>query len=136
MDATVAVDAGPVEVKWQELEIPIGPEEDFEPWMVSTSIKSLDGRQVRITGYMHPGVLQKDHIREFVLLKHVGCQFGAEGQPQHVAMITLQGKLRTALTADLVTVEGTFHVEPYRGPDQRVWALYRLDGTKIEKGMP
>ena len=125
-----AVNAGPLEVKWQELEIPLSPEEDFEPWMLSTSIKSLDGLQVRITGYMHEGVLQKDHIREFVLVKHIGCQFGAEGQPQHVAMVTLQGKLRTALTTDPVTVQGTFHVEPYVGPDQRVWALYRVEATQ------
>lgn len=125
---------GPLTLTWKDLEIPLGPEEDFEPWMLSTAIKSLDGQQVRITGYMHEGVAQKDHIREFVLVKHIGCQFGVEGQPQHVILVELEGKLRTTFTTEAVTVEGRFAVDPYTGPDGRTWALYRLSGTKIDKG--
>jgi hypothetical protein len=126
--------AEPIMVKWEELEIPLGPEDDFQPWMLSTAIKSLDGGQVRITGFMHEGVAQKSHIREFVLVKHVGCQFGAEGQPQHVVMVELQGKLRASLTAEAETLEGKFAVAPYTGPDGRTWALYKLAATKFEEG--
>jgi hypothetical protein len=125
---------GPLALTWKELDIPLGPEQDFEPWMLSTAIKSLDGQQVRITGWMHEGVAQKDHIREFVLVKHLGCQFGREGQPQHVILVELEGKLRTTFTTEAVTVEGRFAVDPYTGPDGRTWALYRLTGTKIEQG--
>lgn len=130
-----AADSGPIVLKWEELEIPLGPEQEFEPWMLSTAIKSLDGKQVQITGYMHPGVAQKSNIREFVLIKHIGCQFGSEGQPQHVVMVDLQGKLRTSLSAEAITLTGTFAVDPYTGPDGRTWALYRLKGTSIEEGM-
>jgi hypothetical protein len=121
---------------WMELNIPLGPEEDFQPWMLSTRIKSLDGQQVRITGYMHPGVAQKDHIREFVLIKHVGCEFGVEGQPQHVILVELGGKLRTTLTTGAVTVEGRFAVNPFTGADGRTWALYRLAANQIKQDEP
>lgn len=134
--AKAKTDNGPLELVWEELEIPLGPEQDFEPWMISTAIKSLDGRQVRITGYMYEGVAQKSNIREFVLIKHVGCQFGSEGQPQHLVMVELQGKLRTSLTTSSVKLTGDFAVEPYTGPDGRVWALYRLQATSLEEGKP
>ncbi len=134
--AKTKADDGPLDLKWEDLEIPLGPEQAFEPWMISTAIKSLDGRQVRITGYMYEGVAQKSNIREFVLVKHVGCQFGAEGQPQHIVMVELQGKLRTSLTTSPVTLTGAFAVEPFTGPDGRVWALYRLAATSLEEGKP
>jgi hypothetical protein len=124
----------PLVLTWKELEIPLGPEDDFQPWMLSTATKSLHGQQVRITGWMHEGLAQKDHVREFVLVKHQGCQFGVEGQPQHVILVELEGKLRTTFTTEAITVEGRFAVDPFTGPDGRTWALYRLSGTKIEQG--
>jgi hypothetical protein len=88
------------------------------------------------TGYIHEGVAQRSNIREFVLIKHIGCRFGAEGQPQHVIMVDLQDKLRATLTAQAVTIAGIFAVEPYVGPDGRTWALYKLAGTSFEVNQP
>jgi hypothetical protein len=126
--------AGPLEIKWEELDIPLTPGENFQPWMLTTAIKALDGHQVKITGYMHEGVHQKDNIREFVLVKHIGCQFGVEGMPQHVVMVELVGTLRTSFTTEPLMVEGTFYVKPFVGRDGRAWSLYRMEVTKIEKG--
>jgi hypothetical protein len=122
---------GPVSITWDELNIPIDPDARFEPWMLTTGIKSLEGETVHISGFMYPGVFQKENIKEFVLIKHLGCQFGATGHPQHVMVVELQDKLRTSFTSQPIDVEGTFRIRPWLGPDGETWAIYHLEGTKV-----
>src|SRR5262245_31997602 len=52
--------SGPLAVTWDQLDIGIRAESIYEPWMMKTSIKTLDGQPVRITGYMHGGVAVKE----------------------------------------------------------------------------
>lgn len=124
--------AGPLALKWETLDLPLGAAEKFEPWMLNTAVQALDGRDVRITGTMYGDVFQPTNIREFKLVRHVDCEFGAAGHPAHLIFIELGGKLRTSFTTEPITVEGTFHIRPYTGPDGRTWALYHMDVTKIE----
>jgi hypothetical protein len=132
--ASWAVASLPRTLKWEELDLPLGAAEKFEPWMLNTAVKALDGRTVRITGYMYGDVFQPTNIREFKLVRHVDCKFGAVGHPAHLIFIDLGGTLRTAFTTEPITVQGTFHIRPFTGPDGRTWALYHMDVTKIERG--
>ncbi len=129
---TVEEPAVPRTLKWEEIDLPLGAAEKFQPWMLNTAVQALDGRTVRITGYMYGDVFQPTNIREFKLVRHVDCEFGAVGHPAHLIFIELEGKLRTSFTTEPVTVEGTFHIRPFTGPDGRTWALYHMDVTKIE----
>jgi hypothetical protein len=126
--------AGPRTLRWEEIDLPLGAAEKFQPWMLNTAVQALDGRTVRITGYMYGDVFQPTNIREFKLVRHTDCEFGAIGHPAHLIFIELGGTLRTSFTTEPVTVEGTFHVRPFTGPDGRTWALYHMDVTKIERG--
>jgi hypothetical protein len=121
----------PAAVDWQELDVDIHAESRFEPWMMKTSIQSLDGQAVRITGYMHGGVAVKEGIREFVLLRNIDCPYGRQGEAHHVMLVKLAGDLRASYTAQPLTVEGTFRVRPYDGPDGATWALYALDDARL-----
>ena len=125
---------GPRTIKWEDIDLPLGSEAKFEPWMLTTGLKALDGRGVRIAGYIYGDVFQPTNIREFKLVRHVDCEFGAVGHPAHLIFIELKDKLRTSFTTEPVTVEGTFHIKPFTGPDGRTWALYHMDVTKIETG--
>ncbi len=125
------VDSGPIEVTWEQLDVGIGAESVYEPWMMKTSIKALDGQQVRITGYMHGGVAVKEGIREFVLLKNSDCPFGRQGEAHHAIIATMQGKSRASYSPQPLVVEGTFHVRPMNGPDGTTWALYAIDVTSV-----
>jgi hypothetical protein len=129
-----AVESGPLALRWNELEVGIPPDSVFQPWMMKTSIKSLEGRPIRITGYMHGGLAQTAGVREFVLLRNIDCPFGREGEAHHAILVELQGSLRTDFTKQAVTVEGIFHVRPFTGPDGNTWALYFLEGTAIQVG--
>ena len=42
--------AGPRKLKWEEIDLPLGAAEKFEPWMLNTAVQALDGRTVRING--------------------------------------------------------------------------------------
>jgi hypothetical protein len=119
-------------LKWEEIDLPLGSEARLQPWMITTALKSHDGRPVRITGYMYGDLFQTTNVREFKLIRHVDCQFGAVGHPAHLIFIELVGDLRTSFTTEPVTVEGTFHIRPFSGPDGRTWALYHMDVTKIK----
>lgn len=127
-----AADAAPRALKWEEIDLPLGSDARLQPWMITTALKALDGRAVRITGYMYGDLFQTTNVREFKLIRHVDCQFGAVGHPAHLIFVELTGDLRTSFTTEPVSVEGTFHIRPFSGPDGRTWALYHMDVTKIE----
>jgi len=132
--ASTPADLGPRTIKWEDIDLPLGSDARFQPWMLTTALKALDGRMVRIAGYMYADVFQPTNIREFKLVRHTDCEFGAVGHPAHLIFIELGEPLRTSFTTVPVTVEGTFHIKPFAGPDGRTWALYHMDVTKIERG--
>jgi len=124
-------DTGPIAISWEELDVGIQAETVYEPWMMKTSIKSLEGESVRITGYIHAGVPVSKGIKEFVLLRNIDCPYGRQGEAHHVMIVELQGDLRIDYAQQAVTVEGIFHVRPFNGPDGSTWALYAMEGTRV-----
>jgi hypothetical protein len=126
------VETGPLKITWEELDVGMEPDAVFEPWMMTTRIKALEGRQVRISGYISGAIFQKENIREFPLMREKECPFGPGGQAHHVIEVELAGKLRTSFTTEPVTVEGLFSIQPRTGPNGKTWSLYRLEATKIE----
>ena len=132
--AAAVIATGPRTIHWEEIDLPLGSDAKFQPWMLTTVLQALDGRTVRIAGYIYGDVFQPTNIREFKLVRHVDCEFGAVGHPAHLIFIELKDKLRMSFTTEPVTVEGTFHIRPFSGPDGRTWALYHMDVTKIERG--
>jgi hypothetical protein len=133
--AAPAAPAGTVEplaITWEQLDVAMEPDSVFEPWMMTTQIKALEGRQVRLAGYMCGAIFQRDNIRSFPLMRELECPFGPGGQAHHVVEIELQHKQRTSFTTEPVTVLGIFSVQPRNGPNGKTWSLYRIDATQIE----
>lgn len=123
----------PIELDWERLSMELGEDNKFEPWMVPSRVQELDGKRVRVKGLMYAGGLsQRGNIREFPLIREVGCQFGNGAPAWHVIMVELDGKLRTEYKTEPITIEGKFQVKPYNGPDGKTWSVYFLQGTKVE----
>lgn len=123
----------PIEVEWDRLEMPLEPEAKFDPWMVPSRVQELEGKRIRVRGLMYAGGLsQRGNIREFPLIRELGCQFGNGAPAWHTIMVELEGKLRTEYKAGQIIVEGIFRVKPYNGPDGKTWSVYFLQGTKVE----
>ena len=123
----------PIEVDWERLSMELGEDNHFEPWMVPSRVQELEGKRVRVKGLIYAGGLsQRGNIREFPLIRELGCQFGNGAPAWHVIMVELEGKLRTEYKTEPITIEGKFQVKPYNGPDGKTWSVYFLQGTKVE----
>lgn len=129
--AAAIAPAEPARVTWDQLDIGIQAESKFEPWMMTTLIKSLEGQTVRITGYMHGGIAVKEGIREFILLRNIDCPYGRQGEAHHVIAVQLAADERTKYSQQALTVVGVFRIRPYDGPDGSTWSLYALDEARV-----
>jgi len=103
----------------------------YRPWMLSERAQELDGKRIRIPGYMHGGAAASSGIKEFVLLRNKECKFGKDGQADHLTMVTLREGTKTAYAPDII-VEGTLHISPYTGTDGNTWSIYKLDDAVLK----
>ncbi|WP_425618257.1 hypothetical protein NA78x_001959 [Anatilimnocola sp. NA78] len=120
------------DITWERLDIGMEPDSVYQPWMLKHQVKVLEGKPVRIKGFMHGAVFQRNNIRTFFLLREIDCPFGPGGQAHHAIEVELQGKLRTSFNNQERTVEGIFSVVPMKGENGNTWSLYRIAGTSIE----
>jgi hypothetical protein len=111
----------------------LGMQQDmvFRPFLVTDRVKDLEGKRVRITGFIHAGAAGIKGIREFVLLKNTECKFGAGGQADHLAMVYLTPGQTTKYQVEAVKVEGVLKVKPFEGPDGNTWSVYDLTDAKL-----
>jgi hypothetical protein len=119
-------------ISWERLDIGMEPDSVYQPWMLTTSIKVLEGKPVRIKGFMNGAVFTRTNIRNFHLMREKECPFGPGGQAHHAIEVELQGKARTDFTTEELTVEGIFSVVPVKGENGNTWSLYRITGTSVK----
>jgi len=103
----------------------------FRPFMLTDRVNELEGTRISIIGYMHPGQLSQRGIKDFVLLKNTECKFGPGGQADHLANVILREGKSTSFTPSPLKVEGTLKIEPFQGPDNNTWSIYRLENAEI-----
>jgi hypothetical protein len=120
------------ELKWERLDIGMEPDSVYQPWMLTTAIKVLEGQPVRIKGWMHGAVFQRSNIRNFHLMREKECPFGPGGQAHHAIEVVMQGSQRADFSVEEITVEGIFHVVPVTGENGKTWSLYRIEGTAVK----
>jgi hypothetical protein len=120
------------DLKWERLDIGMEPDSVYQPWMLTTAIKVLEGQPVRIKGWMHGAVFQRSNIRNFHLMREKECPFGPGGQAHHAIEVVMQGTKRTNFSVEEITVEGIFRVVPVTGENGKTWSLYRIEGTAVK----
>ena len=120
------------DITWQRLDIGMEPDSVYQPWMLTTSIKVLEGKPVRIKGFMNGAVFTRTNIRNFHLMREKECPFGPGGQAHHAIEVELQGKNRVDFTTEELTVEGIFSVVPETGENGKTWSIYRIAGTSAK----
>lgn len=104
----------------------------FERSMLTPEIEALDGKEVRIQGYMLPS-FQEDGIKQFVLVRdNMECCFGPGAALFDCTLVYMQGDATARFSVRPITVEGTFKIEEYKGPDGAHLAVFRIDGTKAK----
>lgn len=124
-----------VEVVFEDIELPIQEDIVFRPFMLTERTKSLDGRRVRINGYMLPDSKTRG-ITNFVLLKNTECKFGPGGRADHLINVLMVEGVSTKFRDEPITVEGVFKIKPFQGPDGNTWSIYDLACERVELYQP
>lgn len=99
-------------------------------------LRNLDGKRVRIRGFMKPGLLLTG-IPQFLFVRDTGlCCFGPKGKVYDMIAVTL----KAGTTTDYIElrpfdVVGTFRIEVLELDDGTIFGLYYIDdGVIIQSG--
>ena len=119
-------------ISYDDLDLPMEKDTLFQDWMLTQRVRDLDGKRVRIKGFMCGAVqYTSSSIKQFIMLREKECPYGPGGQAHHVIAVTLQ-KASARYTEDAMTVEGVLSVRPFTGDNDKTWAVYALDEANLK----
>jgi hypothetical protein len=104
----------------------------FDESMLTDRIRQLDGRRVRIRGFIFPAVFQQKGITKFPLVMNTQCKFGPGGEAHCIIIVDMVEGVTADYTIRPIAVQGTLTVQPWNGPDGNTWALYHMTGEQVE----
>jgi hypothetical protein len=119
-------------ITFDDLKTEMAADSLFQPSLLPEKVKKLDGRRVRIRGFIFPAIFQQKGIQSFPLIKNTQCKFGPGGQAHHIILVDLVEGLTTSFTVRPIAVEGRLRIKPWEGPDGNTWALYHMVGESVE----
>jgi hypothetical protein len=97
------------------------------PIAVPDSVRTINGREVLLKGYMYPGSRQRG-ITEFLLCRDQGdCCFGGTPKITDRVLVRLADPKGIDFTQRLVKIAGRFRIEPAGTADLGGGVLYHLD---------
>jgi hypothetical protein len=117
-------------ISYDDLDIPLPADSVFHDWMLTQRVRDLDGRTIRIKGYIHAGSVFATEFEQFILVRDSDCPFGAGGHAHHAIHVQL-GAFRTRYTTRSVTVEGRLSVKPFTGENGNTWSVYHIAATSV-----
>lgn len=123
------------EISFDDLQFDIKPDAPYDPAMLTDEIRALDGKEVKLRGYILPSTLFREtNIDEFVLVRdNQECCFGPGAALFDCVVVNLVGKVRTDFTTRPVTVTGKFVLKEYKYPDDSGhFAIFNLQGTSVK----
>lgn len=103
----------------------------FDRKLIYPDIERYQDRKIKIRGYILPGY-QERGIMQFVLVRdNMECCFGPGAALYDCILVTMD---ETPINYSIrpITVEGTFSIEPFEGPDGYPLAIYRMQAQRAE----
>jgi hypothetical protein len=123
------------EITFDDLKFDIEPDAPFDASMLTDPIRELDGKTVKLRGYILPSTLFREtDIEEFVLVRdNQECCFGPGAALYDCVVVNLVGGAKTNFTTRPVTVTGKFVLKEYKYPDDSGhFAIFNLQGTGVK----
>jgi hypothetical protein len=126
--------AGPVkEITFDDIKLDMKKEDPYTPTLLTDKIKGLDGKGIRIRGYILPS-FQQTGIKQFVLVRdNMECCFGPGAMLHDCILVEMVGPASANFTVRPVSVEGTFSIREVKDPTNgKYLAIYHLDGMQVK----
>lgn len=123
------------EITFDDLKFDIEPDAPYDASMLTDSIRELEGKTVKLSGFILPGNLFREtDIEEFVLVRdNQECCFGPGAALFDCVVVNLVGGVKTNFTTRPVTVTGKFALKEYKYPDDSGhFAIFNLQGTAVK----
>jgi hypothetical protein len=99
---------------------------------IPDSIKSLDGREIALRGFMLPLKWENARVKEFLLMRsRAFCCFGKTLEINELAYVRMNGNGVKSIMDQPLTVYGTLHVGEII-QHGRLNGIYQLDATKMD----
>ncbi len=97
-------------------------DEPFKSELLTEKVKKIDGKAIKIRGYILPGV-QESGIKQFVLMRdNKECCFGPGAALHDCILVEMQGDATTKFTVVPVSVEGKFSINgKFLAPTASIW---------------
>ena len=122
----------PLDLSFDDLKFDIAKGVDFQESMLTAAIKKLDGRKVRLRGFVRPGYKQSG-IKNFVLVRdNQQCCFGPGAALYDCVMVKMADDAALEFTVRPICVVGTLQLKNYVGKDGKTWAIFRMNDTRQE----
>jgi hypothetical protein len=123
--------AGTQNITFDTLKFAIEKNDDYQRSKLTPEIEALDGRDVKLRGYILPS-FQQSGITQFVLVRdNMQCCFGPGAALYDCVVVDMKPGKMTEFTVRPVAVEGKFELRDFKGPDGKFLAIYHLDGEAV-----
>jgi hypothetical protein len=127
-----AAESKPADITFDNLKFDIKKGDPFDRKLLTTEIEKLDGKPIKIRGYMLPSFQQKG-ITQFVLVRdNMECCFGPGAALFDCIVVEMVDGESTSFTIKPIAVEGVFKVSEFLGPDGKPLAIFHLDGKAVK----
>ncbi len=125
--------SGVEDVTFDDLKLELKKDEPFVPQKLTSRVKELHGKVIRIRGWILPSsVFQQRGIKNFVLVRdNMECCFGP-GAALHDSILVEMEEGKTAdFTTRPVIVEGLFEHREFKYPDGKHFAIYYMRARSV-----
>jgi hypothetical protein len=124
------------EITFDDVKFGIEKDGVYEKEMLTDEIRKLDGKVIRIRGFILPSsIFQQKGINRFVLVRdNQECCFGPGAALYDCMMVEMEPGKSTDFTTRMVAVKGVFTVDDqsYRYEDGNPYAVFKLVASEIK----
>jgi hypothetical protein len=119
------------DISFDDIKFDMKKDAPFDRSLLTDKIEALDGKRVRIRGYILPS-FQQTGLTQFVLVRdNLSCCFGPGAAIYDCVIVEMKPGLSTDYSLYPVAVDGTFTVREMVDPDGKTLAIYHLDGEQV-----
>jgi hypothetical protein len=131
VEKTADADAPAKDVTFDDVKLELKKGDPYDPALLTDKIKKLDGKSIRIRGYILPS-FQQSNIKQFVLVRdNQECCFGPGALLHDCIIVEMSPPAAATFTVRPISVEGVFSIRELK-LDGKYLAIYHLDGKDVK----
>jgi hypothetical protein len=122
----------PFDKTFDDLRFEMTVGDEFKREMLTDKIEAMQGQRIRIRGFILP-TAQARGLKAFVLVRdNQQCCFGPGAALYDCILVEMQPGKTAEYSILPVTVDGTFDIREFRGPDGNHLAIYHLEAESVK----